>query len=238
MYHGLSRHIARTEVFSGQLNQANSVTKAVRLDESSERAEFRTGSVERETGSFYPKFMTGGCILFDPGSDPENRDYSPADYYPGERSRTSAVTREIVDTRGDDVLPSGSECSTVDMSGLRCRDRWDSPEPTRESFNPGLSPLEQVFRDINSESDALGDLVTPFVGAHSPGYSTSARFPSYASEPLSSGVTYRQQVIKFVKNSGKVEGTSVCEVTKKHEAKEEEITLSRRLKGSFSPMEE
>ena len=48
IYHGLSRHIARTEGFLEQLKQTNAAAKAARIDESEERAEFRTGVANRE----------------------------------------------------------------------------------------------------------------------------------------------------------------------------------------------
>ena len=72
MYHGLSRHIARTAGLLGQLSQTNSVNKSARAGESSGRTEFRTAGVATRSNERFGRFRTGGSTLFDSESDSGN----------------------------------------------------------------------------------------------------------------------------------------------------------------------
>ena len=153
MYHGLSRHIARTEWFLEQLRQTNSVTKAVRIDEDDDKRECRTG--RREISR--PTFRTGGNHT--PSSDsemdsdevqtnkaiPTMGQLFPSDEECEENVMTdsgsagqvfSVITREITQTSMEFTPVVSRNASTVRFnpvmssgSCIRYKDRWDSPEP-------------------------------------------------------------------------------------------------------------
>ena len=105
MCHGLSRRIARTEGFLEQLKQTNSVTKALGIDESSERAEFRTGR-DGWGAPVYPSFRTGGRRISDSESESGNIANWDIDAPPVGKSYHSVFTREVVETTtGNEPTP-------------------------------------------------------------------------------------------------------------------------------------
>ena len=170
MYHGLSRHIARTEGFLEQLKQTNSVTKAVRRDEAEERREFRTGRSRKE----YARYRKGGnhtpssdidmeseeeetCRLNDTGgklflSDIESGE-EEVDHITTSEQVFSVITREVTETSFE-LTPTVSrnapavrfEAGDSVWSSVRYPGRLDSPGTQRKNAqNHGLFPLGRVF---------------------------------------------------------------------------------------------
>ena len=194
MRRGVSRHIARTVGFLGQIKQANSVTKAATLGES---IEGRNSDLVGTGGRLYiiaPRLEPVGRIVFD--SEIDSGNIASWDIYAPSigKSYHSPPPREVVETTSGNEPTHGSEVSTTAVSGMRYRDRWGSPEPRRDGHvNPGLYPIEQVFPDSESEIDELSGLVKPFIGAPSPEYPTCDMYPAYSSGPTSNVTSYLRQ---------------------------------------------